>query len=273
MNYTVEILNKLGVDKNLVSLVLGEMDIPYIGDDFQSPEAYWHPHPPVLIPMFTNYGFAYYGICKHWFIDRRTTFVEFDAEWGFMLEYARNAKQIFAQMILEMDMINDGLNNRILDFAKAVGFDDPESIDLFANQYGNVSEYYSKLESLAQETPLTYLDNLRNYDGDFPSSEKLFNVTELKNACSFEIAKKEYLTIIDDIPKWLDETTNQKELFNKFVKQDNLAGAWLTLNSKTLALPNIAEGLEVLKDKTADSLFHLIAENWIRGWKSSNFFE
>ncbi|HQU86035.1 MAG TPA: hypothetical protein PKY59_23105, partial [Pyrinomonadaceae bacterium] len=59
---------------------------------------------------------------------------------------------------------------------------------------------------------------------------------------------------------------------NKFISEDNFSGAWLTLNSKKLALPTIAECLEILMKKSLNSTFHLVAENWIRGWKNSRFY-
>ncbi|UTC66999.1 MULTISPECIES: hypothetical protein [unclassified Treponema] len=42
------------------------------------------------------------------------------------------------------------------------------------------------------------------------------------------------------------------------------------MNSKDWLLKDVAEALNLLKDKTDNELFHLIADNWIYGWEHSD---
>ncbi|MFV0387735.1 MAG: hypothetical protein ACK5NT_03180 [Pyrinomonadaceae bacterium] len=120
------------------------------------------------------------------------------------------------------------------------------------------------------------MDNLKNYKGDYPSSEKLFHSSVIDKACFLEIAKQEYLNDLDIIPEWLHKNAEKKPLFDRFVQEDNLSSVWLTLNSmnhKGMTLSQIAEGLETLKSKTDDSTYHLIADNWIEGWRNSTHYK
>lgn len=268
MKHTFEILEKLGVDENLIKLAKKETAIPYIADDFNSPLDYWYQHPPALVPIFLGFGAAYYGYLKHWFVEREETYMRFVAEWGFMLEYARNSRQFFAQMILGMDMIKEGLDDKILKFAEAVDFKNPQKIDEFAEQYGDDKMNFDKLEFFSGDVPLTYLKSLDEYKGDFPSSEILFNASVIDKACSYEIAKDEYLD--ENSPEWLDKNTDKKTLFARYISENELGKAWLTLNSTGWRLADVADGLNELKTKTDDALFQMIADNWIDGWQNSN---
>lgn len=90
-----EILNNLNIDENLIKLSEGEIEIPYVYDNFNSPDIFWYPHPPALVPVFLGYGPMYFGYLKHWFVKRDETFVQYSAEWGYMLEYARTSEQFF----------------------------------------------------------------------------------------------------------------------------------------------------------------------------------
>lgn len=269
MQHLQEIFKRLNLNDNLLEMVNGNIDIPYL-DRFNNPEGYWYPHPPALVPVFLGHGAFYYGLLNHFFFKRDKIFVEYSLEWGYMLEYARNADQFFALMVLDMDMVAEGLDDKILKFCEDIKFKEFKQVDEFADSYGNITDDYDKLVHLTNNTPLTYVQSLDLYNGDYPSSEKLFNPTQISNCCTFEIASGEYLNKIDTLPRWFKKEIPQNELFNIYLENNDLKSAWLTLNSTGWKLKDVAEGLGILITKTDDSLFHLIATNWIEGFQNSS---
>ncbi|MBB5623885.1 hypothetical protein HDE69_004973 [Pedobacter cryoconitis] len=270
MKHLQEIYTALNLKNSLIELSNGNISIPYL-DTYNKPDKYWYPHPPVLIPLFLGHGAFYYGVLKHFFIERDKTFVEYSLEWGYMLEFARNTDQIYSQMVLDMDMVSEGLDDKILAFCKEIGFDDSSDVDSFADDYGNIIDDYDKLINLVNDTPLTYVKNLSDYTGDYPSSEKLFNLDRIQDSCSFEIVDQSFTQNISNLPEWLKKGVSQKVLFDKYVANKDLKSAWLTLNSTGWKLTEAAKGLEVLKSLTDDNLFHLVADNWIDGFENSEF--
>ena len=270
MKHLQEIYTALNLDKKLIELANGQISIPYL-DNYRQPDEYWYPHPPVLIPLFLGYGASYYGISQHFFGERKTTFVEYAIEWGYMLEFARTPNQIYSQMVLDMNMLAEGLDDQILAFCAEIDFKKFKDVDSFAYQYGNIMEDYDKLIHLQEGTPLTYIKALKNYKGDYPSSEKLFNADQLQACCSFEIANPQFLEERTDLPEWLKPLVPQRELFNTYIENKDLKSAWLTLNSTGWSLADVAEGLTVLKSMTDNPLFQLVADNWIAGWSNSEF--
>lgn len=140
----------------------------------------------------------------HFFSERRPTIVEYSPEWGYMLEIARNANQLYAQMILDMDMLCDGLDNKITSFCEKINFNRYKEVDAFAEEYGNMPDDYDKLAYLSEDTPLTYVKTIEAYTGDYPSSEHLFNANQIHNCCSFEIVDKSFL-MNKEIRDWQKE--------------------------------------------------------------------
>lgn len=263
-----EIFKRLNLNDYLLEMVKGDIVIPYL-DRFNNPMGDWYPHPPVLVPVFLGYGPSYYGLLNHFFFNRENVFVEYSSEQGYMLEYARNTDQFFALMVLDMDMIAEGIDDKILKFCADVNFKEFNQVDEFADSYGNIIDNYDKLVHFTNNTPLTYVRNLDLYNGDYPSSEKLFDPEQIFNCCTFEIASINYLDGIHNLPGWFKKEIPQNELFNIYIKDNDLKSAWLTLNSTGWKLKDVAAGLNTLMMKTGDPLFHLVAINWIEGFQRS----
>lgn len=268
MQHLQEIFRHLNLNDNLLKMVNGDIDIPYL-DRFNN-TGYSYPHPPALVPIFLGHGAFYYGLLNHFFFKREKILVEYSLEWGYMLEYARNSDQFFAQVVLDMDMVAEGLNDKILKFCEDVEFKEFKQVDEFADSYGNITKDYNKLVHLINNTPLTYVQSLELYNGDYPSSERLFNPAQISNCCTFEIANVSYLDKIHNLPRWFKKEIPQNELFNIYLENNDLKSAWLTLNSTGWKLKDVVEGLSILITKTDDPLFHLVATNWIEGFQGSS---
>jgi len=266
------ITEKLNLDDRILKLLRNETSYPLHINDFHALETYWYPHPPCLVPLFLGHGAFYHGVIKHFFCERQPTFAEYILEDGYISEIARDAEQFTTLMLLKIIMNKDGLTDEIIHFCHSIDFEGYDEIDRFIVDYGDDPNEFEHLTCFKNEKPFKHIKNLDEYNGDFPSSLCILNTNlHLQNACSLEIAPVEKLNSIEHIPSWLIESKNQKELFSHYLSRNELREAWLTLNSKNWLLKDVASGLDLFKSKTDDDLFHMVADNWIAGWKNSNF--
>ena len=265
------IIDKIGIiDNDLKKLINREIAIPYL-DSYNNLSHYWYPHPPCFIPLFLGYGASYKGVIHHLFCDRIDTFTEYSLENGYISEIARNSKQWFTVMILEMIMLKEGLTDDIINFCKQLNYTEYELVDQFFLDYGDDSSEFTSLVHLKENTPSKYLKNISAYNGDFPSTLSVLNYSHIQNASTFEIALPEKLGEIRHLPLWLDSAVDKQKLFNDYLNKDMLKEAWFALNSKGWKLKDAANSLEKIANKTDDELFSLVTKNWIEGWcKSGN---
>lgn len=270
----IKIAEGLNIDSRILKLVNREILLPKYIDDFNSVQDHWYPHPPCLVPLFLGHGASYTGVIKHFFLERESPFVEYVLEDGFISEIARNADQFITLIILKMIIIKDGLTDEIIDFCKSLDFEPYDQIDQFTLDYGDDPQEFKNLVFFKTEEPFKYIRQLNGYNGDFPSSLSILNENSyLKNAAYLEIAATEKLGEIEDLPPWLVEGNNKKNLFDFYLAGNQLKEAWLTLNSKHWLLKDVANCLAQLKKKADDDLFASVADYWIAGWKKSDFLD
>ena len=266
------IIEKLNIGNSIKKLVNREVKIPDYFDDFNSLDSYWYPHPPCLIPIFLGYGASYKGVINHFFCTREVTYTEYFLEHGYISEIARTAEQFITLMVLRMIIVKDGLTDEIIDFCKKLNYNNYEDIDQFTVDYGDDPNDFSHLVFFDRKMPFKYLKDLTQYDGDFPSSLTILNNDDfIQNSCLFELAPIEKLSEIGNLPAWLNSNGNKKALFDQYLSNNDLKGAWFSLNSKGWLLKDVADALEKLKSKANNDLFNLVADNWIDGWKKSTF--
>ncbi len=274
MKLLKEIAEKLNLDNNLKNLIFKKNAITY-HDDYKSVDDYWYPHPPCLIPLFLGYGASYKGVINHFFINRKNTFAELNLEYGSIIEKALNFKQLSVYLILPMIMSEDGITDEIIEFANKIEFKEYQELDSFSIKHGDNTDYFNELIYFNDNLPLDIVKDIKKYKGDFPSSYDNLNQPQIINSCAFEISPSAYELIKtnQETPKWLIKEIDKKQLFDNYISKNQLKEAWLTLNSKGWLLIDVAKGLEILKSKTDDSLFHLVADNWIQGWSKSTFLD
>lgn len=259
------VLRALQADPAMIQLAEG-LIIPLIGDRYKLHNEYFYPFPPALLPIFEdNGGPVLRGILRHWFVQRDTVYVEFLIEAGMFLETGRNAKQVLADMILQMDMVKEALTPEIIAFAEAVGFDNPQAIDEFAEEFGDDPAKFHKMPIFADDLPLSYAPDLSAYKGDFPSSESLLNRAQIQKACAFEVAAD----YEQDWPEWLNRKSDKKIVFAKYLSNNELDKAWLTLNSRGWTIADAIIALEQLRKHEQDPVFQLMVDNWIKGWEDA----
>jgi hypothetical protein len=261
------ILTRLNTDSRIVKLANRKTEIPYL-DDYNDVNDYWYPHPPAFIPLFLGHGASYKGLVKHFFMEREVVFADYFLEWNYMLEKARNADQLFTLMILEMIMLEEGITDRIRMFANDVAYERLDELLAFAEAYGDDPAYFSRLPFFTENTPLMYADDLSQYTGDFPSTEKWINHSALQNAAGLEISAEPGTSMPVAMP-WLNAATDKLQLFNQFIEANALDKAWLTLNSRGWKMADVALSLQVLKRFSTDDLFHMVADLWLERWEVS----
>lgn len=264
-----KIEKKIGLTEVLQKLVSNEIKIPIL-DTFNLVSEYWYPHPPCLIPLFLGYGASYRGIIHHFFCNRKNTFVEFYLENGYMSETSRTEKQLFTMMILDMIITEDKITSDILEFSERIQYREVNDIYYFFNEYGDDSDEFNKLPYFKDKLPFENIEDLDDYNGDYPSSIYIANPLVIEKSSPFEVANLDFLKDIPNVPIWFDENIDKKELFNQYIRENKLKEAWFTLNSKNWLLKDVAEALNILKMKSDDELLHLVADNWIAGWRNSN---
>lgn len=274
MSDIYRIAERLNVDYRIIRLIKKEILLPQYLNDFNPSVDYWYPHPPCLVPLFLGQGASYTGLTKHFFFERKSTFVEYSIENGYLSEIGRSADQFITLLVLKMIIIKDGLNAEIVDFCKALDFEQYVEIEQFALEYGDDPQEYKHLVFFKTQTPFKYIKVINEYDGDFPSSLYILNSnTSLQDASSFEISPVEKFNEIEDLSPWLIEESNKKDLFEYYLSNNKLKEAWLTLNSKNWLLKDVYYCLEELKRKANDDLFSLVADYWTTGWTKSNFLD
>lgn len=252
------ILEALQADPAIIQLASG-MTIPLIGNRYKIVNSFFHPFPPAFIPIFEdNGGPSLSGILHHWFVQRDTVYVKYLIDAGIFVEVGRNGQQVIAAMLLQMDMVEEGITPVISTFANALGYKDLAAIDAFAETYGDIPSSFHHLEIIGEDVPLSFAPDLQSYKGDFPASERLFNQSAL--ACSFEVPA------IWGQP----DNVNRQQLFDQYLAQQESGKAWLTLNSSGWLIADAIKALIKLKELETNPLFHLIADNWISGWQAAH---
>jgi hypothetical protein len=269
MSYNIiPILKALNTDPAIIKLAEGK-NIPYIGGLYKLVHDCFYPYPPAFLPIFVDDGNpSMTGILKHWFLERDTVLVNYYLETGGFSEKARNGQQFIADLLLRMDMLEDGLTPEIIEFASDMDYPDIQAIDDHAEEYGDIPSEFYHLKIIGTDPPLSYAPDLEHYKGDYPASDYLLNHYQLHKACSMEVPKD--WASKTQLPVWMDKTQNKQQLFEEYLKANELDKAWLTLNSSGWRIGAAIQGLTQIKAKTPDPLFQQIADFYISGWQSAN---
>ena len=196
--------------------------------------------------------------------------VTYDLEVKYILEKARTANQFLTNIVLEMDMISEGITEQIIKFCNDIEYTQYQAVDKFAENHGDNPDRFQELIYFDKDIPLTYCQDLDSYDGDYISSETIFNKKLVASACSFEISNKEWLNDIKKIPDWLVAENNTKDLFERYLQKGDMEHAWLALNSEGWTLEERARGLEKLSSHSNNVVLNIVSENWLSGF---NFYQ
>jgi hypothetical protein len=179
----------------------------------------WYGFPPALIPIWSDGSLpAYFGLWKHWFIDRRLTYVQMSIEQKHrVVEIARTDAQFFCYAAVLAITVHDGVTQSIADFANKTGVMNLDEIDAVTMETGDDPKGLTSLPQFAAEIPLESVKNIDDYDGDFPSGHVIRSLAGAERTCSFEFTERSLRNwpINVEEPAWLARQDPLKVLFDE----------------------------------------------------------
>lgn len=234
---------------------------------FKAP-AEWYGFPPALIPIWSDGSRpTYIGAWKHWFTDRKPTYIKMHVGAGRMtIEIARTVEQLFALAAMMSISEQDGVESDLVNFAKTVGLQNLDQINAVSLMSGDDARGLAVIDQFKNQTPLESAKSVGAYSGEFP----LVSFDKLKpwwnSACSFEISQEILAVWPTNLlkPAWIDDSGKDKiELFNEYLSGGNLKYAWLTLNSTGWTIRDARTAISALNIKAKDSQFNLLVDAWL----------
>ena len=253
------------------------------------PEDLFHPplfdvgFPPALIPLWgERANLTHLGLWKHWFVPgRQPSYVRFGVEGeGYVSELGRNFEQFVRILLVELMGEDEEVHDDIATFAEIVGVDDVEELFQFTYETGPYVGALVTLPQFGADSPLACFRNYHGfsksgvgeaqdglgYQGDFPHSNMSLTSESLSKVCGFEIRSKMLQERIAElsfkIPAWLN-TNEQAHVFYELLEQNDLSGAWLSLNSSGWLFSEAREAILALAEQAQDANFSLLAKAWV----------
>lgn len=263
MSYA-ELLQELRYPKPLVSIAAGEI-LPPI-ESCRAPFDQRFGFPPVLLPVWTDLSKpAHIGVWRHWFCDRKPSFTLVSIEGGMRpQEIARSFEQLVQTIAIWSIVENDGVEREVERFARSVGLSNLEILDQLTLASGDDPTGFLSLPAFEVDPPAWSLDDeTGEYLGDFPVGDA--TDLDLEQVCSLELAPAQVEQIRDlgreKLPPWLSGR-DQKEVFESLLKERDVRGAWMCLNSSGWQFEEAIEGIRRLGFLAEDESFTSLAREW-----------
>lgn len=222
---------------------------------------------PALVPLWATDSPAYTGYWKHWFTPRQAVFVEIDLDsGGSPREIARNFRQMTQCMVFTALVMEAALIPAVRTFAAAVGLSPAEVETLAAlRETGCGAALLLRLPLFAADPPLGCLGgDLASYRGDFPHDGMALTEQTVRQLCTSEVSDAlcRRIRALPFAPAWFTQA-DQLPVFNKLLQEDDLSGAWLSLNSTGWHYLEAKEALRRLAARAGEADFSLLADAWI----------
>lgn len=250
--------NSVGLSDLMVGCAKG--DIPSPLEDFVAPfESYGFP--PALIPIWSeSSGPNYYGLWKHWFVERTPTFVKMYVPSGREVsEIARTEDQLFCYITVRAICSFDGLVPIIEDFSRSVGIENLDEIDEVTLSTGDDPYGLVHLSQFEYKTPMSCLKDVSTYNGNFPSPKTLPGMAAIS---SFEVsADIVAATGESKWPVWFcrNEVVGS---FYEAIRRGDFPSAWMSLNSSGWTAKDAKIAMKCLADESKDKEFRQFAAWW-----------
>lgn len=261
MNEFINLLSTLEFPNSVCKCASGEITNPIL--DFSAPFE-WYGFPPALIPVWSEgSGPNYYGYWKHWFSDRKPSFVHMNVSAGREVkEIARTADQFLCCMVIAAICLYDGIELSTEQFANKIKLSNLSEIDDVTLDTGDNPKGFVKLPQFTNLVPLASIKDDIQYSGDFPTVKTL-NSTSLIS--SFELPLEiigKFRTEDRPMPDWLD-ASKVKNSFNENLKAGDFSKAWLSLNSTGWSIAEAKLALKELNNSVNDQNFNTLATWWL----------
>ncbi|MBY0574884.1 MAG: hypothetical protein K2P84_14485 [Undibacterium sp.] len=263
MNEYKKLYEILKLPDAITDLALGNLKFP---DEACNQPALCYGFPPALLPIWSNPdAMIYTGYWKHWFSDRRPSFVRLYVNIAYRTkEIACDATQLFQEMILEELTSHEGVTDEVSDFAKHLGVTNVEELNNLSIDSGDDPEGLLTLPAFKERAPLMCFEDHSRYVGDFPHRGMALTYENMAKSCSLElgeILEKEFFHS-PVCPPWFMPIM-KKELFYQLLDDKKYADAWFTLNSNGWLFDDAKTALSKLAESVSDKDFHQLAESWL----------
>lgn len=234
--------------------------------------------PPALLPLWSTSSGIVVGLWKHWFTDQRQpTFVEYYGttlfgQYRIAMEIARTFEQLMCiELLKELSRVDEA-ESEILPLASILGITSAESVVRLSQESGDDLSGLTDTPGFRDNPPHACYEDDSLYPGDFPTTAIDLTEAELRLACGFEVHSRfsngkpdprfrEKVARLKEAPEWL-RTANQAPLFQKLVKEGDLFGAWMSLNSPSWSRIDGKQALITLSEACGDEKFRKFAQGW-----------
>jgi hypothetical protein len=264
MNPYGKLLECLGVNPAIRLCQDGSIAVPLA--NLRSPFD-WYGFPPALIPIWSDGSSpAYFGLWKHWFINRGVSYVQMSIEQERrVVEIARTDAQFLCYATVLAITVHDGVTQSIVDFANKIGTTNLDEIDAVTMKTGDDPKGLTSLPQFAAEIPLESVTKVGDYDGDFPRKNFLLSRAWAAKACSFELDPHILSSWPRDLEKpiWITCSKPQPMIFDEMLESGNLGPAWLTLNSRGWTFADAKKAIRRLSQAAENESFRLMASAWV----------
>jgi hypothetical protein len=257
-----KVFARLRLDERLGKLASGAIRVPLVGAE--SPPT-WYSFPPALLPLWSHrVGPTYVGAWKHWFVDRKLTYVRMSvADGRLAVEIARTAEQLLVYAIIAAIREQDGVTERIERFARAMDVRDVEGIERIA-RLGDGPASYVHLKPFASHVPLACVGDFL-YTGDWPLVASNGLHLNLGYCSEFELDPEQVVKArIGARLPWLTTVERSRAAwFEQCIRDKNFGEAWLALNARGWSIADAREAITRLAANAQDEQFDLLASAWL----------
>jgi hypothetical protein len=255
-----KLLESLKLPEIFYSCALGEVKVPISDYEEGLP---WYGFPPALIPILSEgSGPTYLGYWRHWFINRESSFVKMYIDLNrSTFEIARTVEQFMAFIAVESIVSNEDITYDLSVFSDKTGIKNLDEIYSVCLKSGDDPKGLISITQFKEKIPLESITDHHTYDGSFPveiSSE----IKKIDTICSFELSRVNNIFSFSNLPNWLSSGYKKDKLFEDYLSKNEIASAWLTLNSTGWSISDAKKALIELKNKVKDERFDLLVSFW-----------
>lgn len=254
------VLELLQVDPSVRKVFFGDVRIPGPGVD-QPPGS--TAFPPALIPLWSETSvLRLFGYWKHWFCDRRPTFVMLDLEDGPpAIEVARSPLQLWMMAVNDSVDVEGELTADWETFGRTLELSEVRALERLTRSDARALRGLPGFEDAPARC---FGAEESGYTGDFPRAETLRQGKSLRSVCSYELGFEEmaFVEAQPEIPPWL-AGGDQEAVFEERMQKGDLVGAWMSLNSAGWYIVRARKALQQLADRSSDEAFRAMAGAWL----------
>ncbi len=185
------------------------------------------------------------GYWRHWFCDRKPTFVRYDVESGFIEEIARTPAQLTASIVVQCTIgVDQKMSHEIREFGIHFGLSS-EQLDALARiimKHGDNPEILTKLSPFSPNAPRSMCE-ASPYTGDFPAEDEQLGPDIAPIEVGVELENSEQ-GVIDAI------------------EAGDLKAAWMLLNQRGWSPSELSRHLDALSSLSTDLPLKQLTSEW-----------